>query len=462
MKNIIFFLLFSLFFAQNIITSWNYDKVAMYDIQKINTYITTELVKQDIVIPRLVLVNNIRVTNVRLIDVQSTLYDSYLNYNTGKFLFSPNKVTLYFNFSYSESSRGYNDSATLVLKINTLKIKVKNDKISHKPIISTKMGARQEDYNVPGIADKEFLRLLIDTLFSGFVRAYVLSEVIPGIMDEGLSKYYNDFYSKKKEFKIITSEFFGKLIFGMNNNIFTYFCEDLIGDYKNNFCFYSGYTDKEEEKVDKTKIPLSNERFSHNPDNLYNVFINKDLLEDISSYVIKSYLFFNPKIYNNKTNIKKLSYDFNVASLKKFFSGLNNFKDEEYFYCEIFIDNITSTEARYRAKVNIGSNDNNNFVINIISKLTMDLSTNRGVRFNLCLKEARTTNIEVISSSIEPKVEISNLEGLKNVINESFDYDYNKICLSDDGISLRDYFSKITNVYSREEGIYIEGKHLYQ
>lgn len=461
MKNIIFFLLFSLFFAQNIITSWDYDKVAMYDIQKINTYLLTELVKQDIVIPRLVLVNNIRVTNVRLIDVQSTLYDSYLNYNNGVFLFTPNKVTLYFNFSYSESTRGYNDSATLELKINTLKIKVKNDKISQKPKISTKMAARQEDYNVPGIADKEFLKLLIDTLFSGFTRAYVLSELIPGIMDEGLNKYYYDFYSRKKEFKITTSEFFGKLIFGMNNNIFAYFCEDLIGDYKNNFCFYLGYTDKEEEKVDKTKIPLSNERFCHNPDNLYNVFINKDLLEDISSYVIKSYLFFNPKIYNNQTNIKKLSYDFNVGSLKKFFSGLNSFKDDEYFFSEVFIDNITSTEAKYRAKINIGSN-NNNFIISIISKISMNLSTKRGVRFNLCLKEAKTTNIEVVSSSFEPKVEITNLEGLKNAIDESFDYDYNKICLSDDGISMRDYFSKITNIYAREEGIYLEGRHLYQ
>ena len=461
MKNIIFFLLFCLFFAQNIITSWDYDKVAMYDIQKINTYLLTELVKQDIVIPGLVLVHNIHVTNVRLIDVQSTLYDSYLNYNNGVFLFTPNKVTLYFNFSYSESTRGYNDSATLELKINTLKIKIKNDKISQKPKISTKMAARQEDFNVPGIQDKEFLNLLIDTLFSGFVRAYVLSELIPGIMDEGLNKYYNDFYSRKKEFKITTSEFFGKLVFGMNNNIFTHFCEDLIGDYKNNFCFYLGYTDKEEEKVDKTKIPLSNERFSHNPDNLYNVFINKDLLEDISSYVIKSYLFFNPKIYNNKTNIKKLSYDFNVASLKKFFSGLNNFRDDEYFYSEVFIDNITSTEAKYRAKINIGSNDNN-FVININSKIAMNLSTKRGVRFNLCLKEAKATNIEVVSSSFEPKVEITNFEGLKNAIDESFDYDYNKICLSDDGISMRDYFSKITNVYAREEGIYLEGRHLYQ
>ena len=101
----------------------------------------------------------------------------------------------------------------------------------------------------------------------------------------------------------------------MNNNKFIYFCEDLIGDYINSFCYYLGYTDVEEEIKDKTKIPLSNERFSHNNDDLFNIFINKELIYDIISYITKSYLYFNPKIYNNKTNIKQLSYEFNVASL---------------------------------------------------------------------------------------------------------------------------------------------------
>ena len=38
-KILIFSLLFSLYISQNIITSWNYDKVAMYDLQKINTFL---------------------------------------------------------------------------------------------------------------------------------------------------------------------------------------------------------------------------------------------------------------------------------------------------------------------------------------------------------------------------------------------------------------------------------------
>ena len=92
----------------------------------------------------------------------------------------------------------------------------------------------------------------------------------------------------------------------------------------------------------------------------------------------------------------------------------------------------------------------------------MDISVSRNVRFNLCLKEIKTKTVEVVSDKNNLKVEISNLEGLKKAIDDSFDSDNDKVCLTDEGISLRDYFNKIRNAYIREEGIYLEGDHLYQ
>ena len=35
---------------------------------------------------------------------------------------------------------------------------------------------------------------------------------------------------------------------------------------------------------------------------------------------------FNPKVYNDKTNIKDLNYDFKIFSLKKYFSGFKILK----------------------------------------------------------------------------------------------------------------------------------------
>ena len=459
-KIFLFILLFSLFFSQNIISSWNYDKVTMYDIQKINKFLLTELVGLCKDIPnKIPLVHNIEVKNIKLIDVETNLYDSYFNYNNGLFLLTPNKVTLYFNFSYYESTRGFNSNSTLELKIKVLKIRIINDKENQKFQIVSKMVSPEENYNIPGIEDKDFLSLLKNALFSGFQQQYIITEAIPKKINSGLSNYITRYYSQNNEFKIKSNDFFGNFIFSMKNNEFLYFCEDLIGEYKNSFCYFNGYSNKDDEKKDKTKVPLVNERFSHNDDNLFNIFINKDLIYDILNYISDSYFYFYPKIFNNKTNIKDLSYDFKISSLKKYFSGLQNYKDDDYFFCEINIGKISFYDVNYKVKFIF---NDKYFILNITSKIVIDTPIIKNVRFNLCLKDAKASKVEILSYSTESKIEITNSNELKNVIDESFDYDYNKICFTNEGITMRDYFAKIGNIYIREEGVYLEGNHLYQ
>ena len=98
----------------------------------------------------------------------------------------------------------------------------------------------------------------------------------------------------------------------------------------------------------------------------------------------------------------------------------------------------------------------------VTSCLTLDIAIIKSVRFNMCIKDTKTKNIEIISSSLEPNVEVSDLDGLKKAIEESFDFKQNPICLNNEGISLKDYFAEITQAYIQEEGIYFEGPQLYQ
>ena len=121
--------LISLYLSQNIITSWNYDKVAMYDIQKIGTVLNT-LANDPIDIPYVLINNSLTIKNIKLIQIQTNLYDSLINYNTGLLLLTPNKITLSFNFSYNDGSQS--GDATLELKILTFKLKVTNDKAKEK------------------------------------------------------------------------------------------------------------------------------------------------------------------------------------------------------------------------------------------------------------------------------------------------------------------------------------------
>ena len=59
-------------------------------------------------------------------------------------------------------------------------------------------------------------------------------------------------------------------------------------------------------------------------------------------------------------------------------------------------------------------------------------------------------------------MEITDELKLKEAIDISFDYDNLPLCLTDSGISLRDYFAVIKKTNIANEGIYLQGDQLYQ
>ena len=457
----IFLSIISVFICQNIITSWNYDKVAMYDLQKINTFLNN-FAQNPLDIPITLKNNTLTINNIKLIQIDTNLYDSLINYNTGLLLLAPNKITLYFNFSYEDGTQ--RGDTTLELKILTFKLKVSNDKATDKKAtFEIRMTSPLENYSIHGIQDKTLLEALKYLFCKGFQDNSVLNKIIPEKMETGLYNYYTEYYKNIKEFNIQTKDFFGNLKLSIKNNEFLYFCEDLLGEYKTAFCYYKGNVqDIEGSKDDKTLLPLKNERFSHNEDDLYNLFINNDLFEYSMDYFVKNYFEKNAKIYNNKTNTKQLSYDFTVNSLNKYFRGLEYLQKTDYFDCEIYIEKGNLNEVVYKVRVNIRDENKDYFEMRVTSGLTLDIPIKKSVRFDICLKDTKTKNVEIIFSTTKPQVEVSDFEGLQKAIEESFDFSKNPICLNNDGISLRDYFAEITKAYAKEEGLYFEGPQLYQ
>ena len=450
----IFVSLLSLYFSQNIITTWNYDKVAMYDLQKIITFLNS-FPSQPLDLPN-IKKDTIDITNLKLIKVETNLYDSLINYNTGLLLLAPNKVTLNFNFSYTNTLNDINDNAELSLNVLSFKLKISNNKTTEKVNFEIKMTSPIENYSVPGIKDKDFLKKLIEALYEGFNKESILNDKIATSMQTEINKYYVDFYQKNQDFILQTNAFFGNTKVQIKNNRFMYFCEDPSGEYKTAMCFYPGeITEKsnEDEIQDKTLIA----KFSNADEDLYKVFVSNDLVGHSIGYIADTYFKTNAKIYNEKTNVKQLSYDFTVASLQKYFKGLETLKKEDKWDCEVTIESGNLNEAVYKVKFNI-KNTNDNFEIRIKSGLTLDISILKTVRFNLCLKATQTKEVSVLTETIS----ISDLDGLKKVIEESFDFKQNPICLNTDGITLKNYYSEISKAYVKEEGIYFEGEQLYQ
>ena len=439
--------LFNLSICQNIITSWHYDKVQMYEMQKIGNILSTQIKEKTTSLPDFT-EDSIAITKLTLTEVQQSLYDSYLNFNSGLLLFTPNKVSLSFNFSYS--GQGNTGSASFDLKINVLKMRLANIKKEQTQSVQISMLSNENDFSVYEISDKDFSSKVKTALYKGFENNKIL-ENISSKLD--LINYYKDFYKNKKSLNFITSSFFGSKNITINFDRFIGFCEDVKGNAQSALCYYSGEIDGED-KEDKTSVPISNEKFV-NPNDTFNTFINMDLYNKIIEKVMKEGL--SEKTFSRKTLAKASEFDFTVSTLKHFFDGLNSYQDSEIFEAKIKINELNYKSAKFNMAFNIGSKTNV-FSLDIEADTPLKVEISKSVRINVCLDSLK--NLKITLTDVN--VSITDEFGLKAILAESIKYLNEEVCLTDNGISLRDYYSIITNAYSQDEGIYLEGNQLYQ
>ena len=329
-------------------------------------------------------------------------------------------------------------------------MRLSNNKEEQTQSTEVSMYSTENDFSVYEISDKTLSAKVKTALNKGFQNNDILNNKFSSVID--LISYYQDFYKDKRSLKFQTSEFFGSKNITINFNRFVGFCEDVVGVGESALCYYSG--ELKEDKTDKTSVPLKNKNFV-NPNDTYNTFINMDLYNEIIKEALKEGI--AGKIYNKDSVKKGMSFDFTVASLKKYFNGLDDFENSEEFEAAIKINEFNSKYAKFSVSFKIGSKADA-FVLDIVMDVDLKVVVTKSVRINLCSDGYQIMKIYVKTGNVS----IINEIGLKKVMKESFDYVNDSVCLSDNGISLRDYYSIITNAYVQEEGVYLEGNQLYQ
>ena len=150
--------------SQNIITSWHYDKVQMYEIESIDT-ILSELDISKINFESITQ-GSIEITNIQLTSLQHSLYDSYLNFKTGFLLFSPDKISLNFDFDYKTNTE--QGKASFTLKINMLKIRIKNNKETQSQTVTLSGYFTPDGINVFDINQNSLKDDIKQALYKGF------------------------------------------------------------------------------------------------------------------------------------------------------------------------------------------------------------------------------------------------------------------------------------------------------
>ena len=432
--------------SQNIITSWHYDKVQMYEIESIDT-ILSELDISKINFESITQ-GSIEITNIQLTSLQHSLYDSYLNFKTGFLLFSPDKISLNFDFDYKTNTE--QGKASFTLKINMLKIRIKNNKETQSQTVTLSGYFTPDGINVFDINQNSLKDDIKQALYKGFEEKDFINKNIFSKIN--IIEYYKKKYSTKPDFVLETSDFFDKKDINIKLNRFIYFCEDVEGKVQKALSYYSGEID-DEDKIDRSSVPLKNERFLNSIDT-YNMFINKNLINNIANKITKEGI--REKIYDKNTPKKTLPYDFTVSSLKKYFKGLDTKDDNLEFSNIINISYLDTNKVQFNVKFIIENSEI--FSIDVELNIELNFSLKNNIRLNLCLSNVNNIQIKINSDTVQ----ISDIEGLKSAIENSFDYENIPLCLSNDGVSLRDYYSIIHKVENTEEGYYIEGDQLYQ
>ena len=433
--------------SQNIITSWHYDKVQMYELETIGDIFTNSFFNDTSFID--FTEDSIDIKNLQISSVSHSLYDSYLNFKTGLFLLMPNKVSFSFTFDYSYEGVQY--KATCDLKLNMIKIRVKNDKEKQNPSAKISSDYSESDFSVFDISDKTIAGKVKSALYKGFNNNNFVNNNILGKIN--LLDIYKKRLLNKEDFKFTTSSFLENKEIIIKLDRFIAFCEDIKGKGSNSLCYYSGEIDNEQDKTDRSNVPLKNAEFLNSTD--YNVFININLLNKITKKISSEGI--KEKIYDKNVPKKSLSYDFTLASLKKYFNGLDSYDDKLEFSTKIKISEFDSKSTKFNVAFNLGDKTNV-FSIDAEIKLGLDFSLKKNVRLNLCLISISDIKVTISSSTITIKDE----NELIKVIEESFDYKNIPLCLSDTGISFKDYYAKILKIKAADEGFYLSGNQVYQ
>ena len=432
--------------CQNIITSWHYDKVQMYDLETIRDILVYDTFK-DITFNSF-REDSIDIRNLKITSVSNSLYDSYLNYNMGLFLFMPHKVTFSFEYDYS-SSQG-SGKATFDFNMDMLRMRVRNNKETQTQDVNITADYTENDFSIYDISDKTYAEKIKVALYKGFENnGFVNDKILPKI---DLIDAYKKKLSQKADFKFSTGAFLENKEITIKLNRFIGFCEELGKIRKSAICYYSGELENEEDKTDRSNVTLIT-KFTDSTD--YNIFINSYLLDRIGNRISTDGL--KEKIYDKTVPKAEIPYDFKFSSLKKYFDGLGTYSDEEEFSTKIKIKEFSTKSAKFNVVFIIKEEEKFNMDVTVNYNLKGDL--NKNVLVNLCV--FRISNVEVGKPT--GTVKIKDEANLKDAISKSFDFTNYPLCLTDEGVSFKDYFSKITSIEdSSNDGIYLFGNQLYQ
>ena len=443
--------LFSFSNSQYIATSHSHDIVLAYTLQYLQRALNQNLLEKlkEIEISDFT-AGTYKVTSVKPVSVLADFKGSLGDMHNNLFIVSPNKLTLNYIFSYVKGDKTI-ENVQLVFSVFSIKLKLSLKE--YQPVFDVTILNRQKGFKVY-YAEEGDNPVIEKTFYDVFNKneegKEKIIELIAQYMKTLFTDYYKDLYAKKENIKFKISELLGGKEFTSKIKTFMGFCEDPENLMETAICYFDGNVFDEPVQGLKNES-LTEEKFKNPLDNYY-IFINYKLM--FSTFKDTE---LNLKL--TKDTFTDLSFGFKVKDIKHVFNISEQFSDDE---CTvdgiIFLESIDDTGLLHLSiihRLNIKDTQN---VIEFQSNVLYQIVPNylSSTSFDLCIENAEVIDLYYKTTDILDE------RTLKGWIEEvMYNEKRQKICYTNTGFNLKEYYRYIEKVITGEKGIFVEGKHIY-
>ena len=450
--SLISLLLIPLFISQNILTSFDYDKTLTYTLQDMQTMLNKNLYEQLQALPISNIEDTINLTNIKITAVSATLTSSYGNMQTQLYLFSPSKLSITFTLDYASTAA----TGSCEVQLSLFDFRTRFTVTDAKPAVKVTIETRAKDYVVFNVDVAEVATQIQTVMYNQMNQKGIITQIASEI-EKGTNTFYEKLYENKDKYTFTSSTLLGSQSINITFDTFIAFPEDLGKEYKSAITSYSGNVEGKDVAVDKKEKALAKKEFVQ-PGDDYLTFINYDLFNDIfSSFITKGVV-----MTLNTNSIPSLSFTLTYKTMTTLFNGLpSSFAETDEVVISTQLSSIAFL-AQGKGELTLVSSFNVKDTTNVMQLTTKvefeaQATKRTTTSFDLCLNKVTVKSTEVNSA-----ITISNQQQLNGYLNEIFNYGIKvPTCLTDKGITLRDYYRYIDNATSEEHGVYIQGKHIY-
>ncbi|MCQ2819377.1 MAG: hypothetical protein MJ252_19115 [archaeon] len=434
---------------QLLVSSYGYEYVLSTSLQKFQNLLDKNL-------PELLKAQKIEdfkykdysISGVNLKSTSINVLGSYVNLKTGKMIFSPNKIGMTYGFKCTIGEESFED-AEIEMTIFDTQVQLKYNTETKETTKIVKVTTREKDIHVYGI-DK-YKEDIKEGMIAKFRELTIKDKIIQQLQDN-LLNYFEEIYHKQiPDYKLKLSSLLENKEVTVDMKAYYGQCEEAH-NFDSALCFFPG-TSQQLENITAYRNQYSEYENFTKWDESFKAFVNLELIKQFFNAAKGAIMSLSP----NSNVAKELKLDLTVKAAKDIFDPITG-DDATPLTIKSTLKDITFD--KYKGTISLESkiNDGTSDLVTFTSTLDYEAALkNTATTFDFCFSKITLKEKKIEGETVKFKDEAKFDELYNSILNYSID----KVCLTDNGITVRDYFRYLEKSEPTENGFVLTGQKLY-